>query len=646
VWNDLAGTLLSLVLALQGAGGQAPELQSDGRLFKVVVTAPPVIENTSVDRYGNRTSVVSADQLSDLNAWDLASALRRVPGVVHSRYNLVGSYGGADGGAVYIRGHGSGRPGAEILTMVDGIPRFVGVWTHPLLDMSGLSTVDEIEISKSPQPVKFGNMSFGAINLKRHVPGKAGFHGRLETAYGEHGTYFQRVGFHGGAGKARFSAAGTYRESSGHRRAAGGQVLDLSGLLTVDLKDRWAADLQFAHAGGWADDPGSTDAPPLPVTERFRSKSDFFVVALRHSYPRFEGTTRVYVEDGGINWGQWDRSLRVPFATITDYRNYGVRLQEKLQIWERSEVILGVDHDSYGGQAVEHRPASTVVQTVDQRFRNSAPYFMFSRSFGRATVLTPSFGLRLNQARYFGTEWGGQAGVTLQSGVTGFYMNWSRGFNYPGVYAASLYSQWGRGDQWQRLRPEHIEHFEVGTEWQAGPRTKFDLSLFHDRVSDAIRLVPPPPPPPMLANVGAYRSRGIEASLSWFPTEKLALFSAATYQDTLSGMAGGVVPNAPRWTWISGFTCVPGARWRLSMDAQWLDRHFVLNPRFALGEVGAQVDSYLLLNGRGSRFWRLAPRNILELYVAVENASDGSYELRPGYPMPGRTWMSGLSWSF
>jgi iron complex outermembrane receptor protein len=74
------------------------------------------------------------------------SALRRVPGLTISRYNPIGSYGGGDGGAVFVRGQGSGRPGAEITMMVDGIPKFVGVWTHPLLDLLSVDLVHQVDV--------------------------------------------------------------------------------------------------------------------------------------------------------------------------------------------------------------------------------------------------------------------------------------------------------------------------------------------------------------------------------------------------------------------------------------------------------------------------------------------------------------------
>ena len=42
--------------------------------------------------------------MDNLNAADLGTALRRTPGVNISRYNPIGSFGGAEGGGIFIRG--------------------------------------------------------------------------------------------------------------------------------------------------------------------------------------------------------------------------------------------------------------------------------------------------------------------------------------------------------------------------------------------------------------------------------------------------------------------------------------------------------------------------------------------------------------
>lgn len=125
-------SLFFVVTFLQYPAGSAEEkTEAPVRMEEVVVVASPIIEGNRVSNTGNQVTTVSRKQIDDLNAQDLPSALRHTPGVVISRHNYVGSFGGGDGGAVYIRGMGSSRPGAEIQMLVDGVPKYAGIWTHP-----------------------------------------------------------------------------------------------------------------------------------------------------------------------------------------------------------------------------------------------------------------------------------------------------------------------------------------------------------------------------------------------------------------------------------------------------------------------------------------------------------------------------------
>jgi len=146
---------------------QAAATQEEGAIVleEVKVVASPIIEGNQVDRYGSQITVVTEKQVDSLNAQDLPSALRRTPGVIISRHNPVGSFGGGEGGAVFLRGKGSSRPGAEILMLVDGIPKFVSIWAHPLMDVLSVDPVERIEIYKGAQPILFGNNAFGVVNL-------------------------------------------------------------------------------------------------------------------------------------------------------------------------------------------------------------------------------------------------------------------------------------------------------------------------------------------------------------------------------------------------------------------------------------------------------------------------------------------------
>ncbi|MQK16778.1 TonB-dependent receptor plug domain-containing protein, partial [Escherichia coli] len=87
----------SLVLLL-GACGFSWASDTRVELPATPVTDSSIIDQNYIDRFGSLTTVVDEKQIRDLNALDLSSALRRTPGVTVSRFNPVGSFGGAEGG--------------------------------------------------------------------------------------------------------------------------------------------------------------------------------------------------------------------------------------------------------------------------------------------------------------------------------------------------------------------------------------------------------------------------------------------------------------------------------------------------------------------------------------------------------------------
>lgn len=615
--------------------GEATDAETTGEeelpVFRVEVTAP-VQEGTYVDRYGSLFAVVSAEQIRDLNAHDLATAVRRVPGVTISRYNLVGSYGGAGGGAVFVRGHGSGRPGSELAILVDGVPRFVGVWTHPLLDQFGLESARRIRIYKSAQPVRLGNMSFAAIELEPFDLPQHAWQLAAESTVGEYQTTLERVTLSRSTGRYSLALRGGFRRSDGHRPEAAGQSWSGSAAVTVDLNSTWRLSTYLDHAEGWAQDPGALGGPERGDVPVFQTDDDFTLIKLEHRSGNWTGSYRIYWDNGFIDWLQWNGES---FRSLTDYDNYGLRVRETFRPWEGGEVLCGLDLDSYGGRFQEVRMSRSMPQH-NFRFRNAAPYVMVSHRWNGRWRVTPSFGIRYNDSRDFGGDWAPQAGVTLEGGRWTGYANYAHSFNLPGVWAAVNYANWGRGGGFRDLEPELLDHFEIGVIHRLHAQVRWSLSLFWDEVDNALRFIPPPPPPPQFGNVGDYRVRGAEWTWEIAPAENLSLFSGWSYLDPRPS----TVPNAPRWSWTGGVSWRPSVHLRVHGDAQWVDRRYVLNPRYARSQVA--VDPYFLANAQIV----LALPGPFELFAAVENLTDSDYEYRPGYPMPGRTWFGGLRWQW
>ena len=85
---------LAVLLAISGQA----YAELNRALPDVEVTASPLIESIDIDAYSSSSALITDKQIKDLNAVDIASALRTTPGVEISRYNPVGGYGGGKSG--------------------------------------------------------------------------------------------------------------------------------------------------------------------------------------------------------------------------------------------------------------------------------------------------------------------------------------------------------------------------------------------------------------------------------------------------------------------------------------------------------------------------------------------------------------------
>ena len=622
----------------------------DVPVHEVVVTAAAIIEEDRVTREAERVSVVGEQQIEDLNAQDLTSALRRVPGVTISRYNLIGSYGGGDGGSIFIRGQGSGRPGSEISTMVDGIPRFMGIWSHPLLDNVSIDQADRIEVHKSARPVTHGNMSFASVDITSKRRMEDGFEGRLQGQYGRYNTAIGKLESGGRIEWFDYYVSGSHRESEGHRDRADGQVDAVYAQLGFRPAEHWDLSFKYNHTEGWACDPEALGQAPWPRAEKYIVHDDVWWTTLTHKYEHFEGYIKVYYDNGEGFWEEWDNAFPPPVNTarnsISAYDNYGLRVRETFRPWDGGEVTVGTDWDFYGGrfrQRYPDVPARGVENDI--LFRNLAPYAMISHAFKLdGLTITPSAGARYNDSKYFDDTWGWQAGLRFDFKETTVFANYAHAFNYTGPYATMQFDTlWGgppfnAAGRWRDVKPESLDHYEVGLSHRFLKWLKLDVSLFQDDGRDAIRITTPPNPPAIRA-VDGYRVRGLEMALTLNPLDNLDLYLGGTLTDTLPDDW----PNTPEASGVLGFTYTLH-NWRFNMDTQWVGDRHVDATRF--DGMAVQMEDYHLVNARVGYTFHLPHDTRLELFSAVENLTDSRYEYRSDYPMPGATWSFGLDFRF
>lgn len=603
-------------------------------LAPVTVSGSPVIEAQRIDSFGSLATEVGESQVRDLNAIDLSSALRRTPGVTVSRFNPVGSFGGDEGGAVYVRGLGASRPGSEVKTYVDGIPFYMGVWNHALLDLLPVGGMERITVYKGPQPQRFGN-TFAAIDLSPRRAQRDGLAANLRVSAGSFGTFVEQADLAGRQGDGEFSVAQGYARSDGHRDEADGKLANLLARGSYRLSPQWTVGAMLLGADNRVSDPGE-EGNLATRTGVFTTRGTLGSVSLAHDHGLAQGRVQLYDNQGTSHWDN-------PIAAVVHSKFHlsGLRWREQLAPWQGGELVAGLDLDRMAGSVAFN--GFTAFDGVTLRL--TSPYAALSHTLALSDGwrVTPSAGVRLYRHNVYGSSSAPHAGLVLEQGdALALRLNASRGVNHPGLDAALLNAivppLAGAPDSWRSLKPELMDHLELGARWTPLRDSSIDVSVFQDRLKDRyVFAFPPAVSLPSFTNLGNYRVRGLELSWQQAWGSAWSTFAGATLLD--SSLAD--LPYAPERALALGATWREGA-WRVSADAQAQSGMFVLNKARADGAPNsAQVGGFAVVNLRVAHAMPvLGSRG--EVFVALENLGDRRYAYRPGYPMAGRSAQLGL----
>ena len=635
IWYGVSISLLGATAAAQ-ADNQPVELP------ETTVIGSSVIDQNKVDSFGSLTTVVGQDQIRDLNALDLSSALRRTPGVTVSRFNPVGSFGGAEGGAVYIRGMGASRPGSEIKTYIDGVPFYMGVWGHPLLDLLPINAMQSISVYKGPQPQKFGN-TFAAIDLTpRTAEAGDNQHGELQVTGGSFHTATDQASLIGRSSDWDYLLAQGAAHSDGDRPDGDGRLNNGLARIGYRLNDNWSAGLLLLHANNQASDPGQKGLPETKTGE-FNTRGTLASLSLNHDYDWGNGSVKLYHNEGR---GSALDQPGLDGDTISDFTLQGLRWEESLRPWQNGEVALGMDIDESKGDVTYKRIAPAPRADFDApTLRVISPHIALSHAFelNDSWTLTPSAGVRTYDHNVFESATAPHTGVLLSTSNVEFRANLSRGINYPGLEASVLSNLIPTlGESWKDLKPEKLDHQELGVKFNPIESATLDLAIFKDKYKDRYLFAfPPAVSQPSFTNLGNYEIKGAEATWQQHWNDSWSSFVGFTWLDP----SLKTLPYAPKQSLSLGTTYETGP-WRFSADAQYQKDMYVLAEERTAGAANfAQVDSFTVVNLRvGHAVPALG--KVGEVFVAVENLFDRNYEYRTGYPMPGTSAQLGVKMGF
>lgn len=604
---------------------------------EAIDVASAIVDAVASDAYGGQRTIVSAEQVTSLNAVDLASALRRTPGVTISRFNPVGAFGGTEGGAVYVRGLGASRPGSELKSYVDGVPFYMAVWGHPLLDLLPVNAVDRITVLKGPQPQTYGN-TFSAIELTTRRAREEGTAMHVRLLGGSFGTFVEQADVTGKQGAWDYTVAQGFARSNGHRDAADGRLANGLARIGRQLDSHWSLSATAMYLDNTASDPG-VSGQPATRSGHYDTNGMLGSASLTHSYAAASGAITAYANKGEGNWlGQ----TGLDGDTLSSFALSGVRVTEDMAPWRNGRVSAGLDIDRIGGDVAFNRVAPAPTASFEgPTLTVMAPHVGVEQTIpaGRRWALVPSAGVRLYKHSDLDSVAAPHVGLVARSARLMLRANASRGVTYPGQEVLVLSSLIPPlGTTWTSLKPEVLDHVELGATLVPTERTTIDVAWFTDALKDRyIFAFPPAVAFPQFTNLGDYSVRGLEASVRQSVREWNVFAGLTILDPTLASL-----PYAPKQSFVFGLNGGHGP-FRLSIDAQAQSSMRVFGQERAGGAANTEsVKGFVVVNARPS--WAPpAMHGRAELFASFENLLNADYAYRPGYPMPGTSVQVGVS---
>lgn len=626
---------------LFAANGFAEAMSTNGvvTLPTVTVVGSPITQDEGVSADGREEVLLSRAQLAALNAQDLQTALRQVPGVSISRYGAIGSYGGAQGGSVYIRGLGTARPGGELRTYTDGAPRESGMWGHPLMDAMPIDFADSVSVQKNPHPSGYAG-TFGAVEVNTRRCYEEGYEGEVDQVYGRYNTYIAS----GSAGvkEGRVDAYGgaSYKRSDGHRDHNAAQISSAFGRLGVDLSEHEHLGFVYQRTDSRVEDPGE-EGFPTPIHDRFDLSTDLYNFRFDTTRDDIRGFSLVYFENGVINWHKDHLDDANPNSPAGDadtfWFNWGTRNRYEWNCWRDLWVTGAMDAGRESGST-----RNTVYSTGKVPFAcrgqmvSVAPYLgaRYDFALNDEWTFTPSAGARYHFHSVYDGNWAPHAALKLDwKEQAEFFVSGSRGVHYPGVYTRAVSDDYAKGT----LDAEVMDYVSGGTKLKFDECVDALVSVFHTDVKNRIDKTAHG-----YVNSGSMRATGVETSVHWRPADGLSLFGGGTFTNPETSP----VSRLPRWTFTAGATWKICEYLKWTIDGQYWGRMNAYSVRAEADQANLrELGDALVFNTRLAvpLEWNFLDG---EVFVSLENLTDRKYEYYPGYPMGGIMWYLGCKLKF
>lgn len=584
---------------------------------KIVPSTPAIPPSQS------NTTAITAENMEAHQDTTVQQALQRVTGVTVNEM--------VPGISSYVKLNGDDR----VLILVDGQSLAnaqgsgYGRGSVDLASLPGIGAIDHIEVTKGSGSVRYGSGAVGGVinivtkkgdrresSLDAYT-GSWGMHGYTLTDSGRAGATSWLVS---GSLEQREYYAFPHGANTDHSR---GDIAkkSLSLRLDQDLTDQTSLTVKAYHQDYHGH--GSTyKANPAGWYLTANKPIDRLVNDYSVTY-HFKKQT---AQPGFLRY--FNDYQRTYWSNHYFTRTQGLEWQDNWQLGSYQHVTAGAEWTEDMGTNYE-------AHYIDKKRHNQAFYAEDALTFGKFTV-TP--GLRWDRNSTFGSHQTSRLAMNYKANdAFNVYASWGRVFSPPRLND-QFYMTTSRGKITsqgnENLQPEEGYTETLGFQYQAGPKTVLEGSVFHSNLQHVIRWNRAVMPHEA-ENLDEEDKRGFELTWKQKVNDKWDYEGGYSYirtkVDKGAGLTFDTTYNQPNG-YHAGIHYHSG-KWQAGAD---------MTAGTGRNDTYYRNNSYVVWNVSAS----YSPDAATTMYVKVNNLNDEAYDLYHNYPAAGRNWQVGVKKKF
>lgn len=604
---------------LQVPDAVADILDALRKKFPVKLSEAKIVPPTpAIPPSQSNTTVITAENMEAHQDTTVQQALQRVTGVTVNEM--------VPGISSYVKLNGDDR----VLILVDGQSLAnaqgsgYGRGSVDLASLPGIGAIDHIEVTKGSGSVRYGSGAVGGVinivtkkgdrresSLDAYT-GSWGMHGYTLTDSGRAGATSWIVS---GSLEQREYYAFPHGANTDHSR---GDIAkkSLSLRLDQDLTDQTSLTVKayhqdyHGHGSTYKADPAGwylTANKPID-----RLVNDYSVTYHFKKQTAQPGFLRYFNDYQRTYWSNH-------YFT----RTQGLEWQDNWQLGSHQHVTAGAEWTEDMGTNYE-------AHYIDKKRHNQAFYAEDALTFGKFTV-TP--GLRWDRNSTFGSHQTPRLAMNYKANdAFNVYASWGRVFSPPRLNDQFYITSTSHGNE--NLQPEEGYTQTLGFQYQAGPKTSLEGSIFHSNLENVIRWNRTSSYSEA-ENLNEEDKRGFELTWKQKVNDKWDYEGGYSYirtkVDKGAGLTFDTTYNQPNG-YHAGIHYHSG-KWQAGAD---------MTAGTGRNDTYYRNNSYVVWNVSAS----YSPDAATTMYVKVNNLNDEAYDLYHNYPAAGRNWQVGVKKKF